>query len=169
MSPDAESLPASTPRSCVICRRRKVRCDKLSPSCTNCRRAKIACVYPSTERPRPKWARRLERSVTTAPGPSAINDVGDVMDRVQQLEGLVKDLNQQLEVAKAQASLAATSPASTQSLGSSLNASASSSTGTTASHPPQHFGRLVSHDSNRSRYIGTGFWSRVNDEVRHYT
>ncbi|KAH8900389.1 hypothetical protein GQ53DRAFT_801045 [Thozetella sp. PMI_491] len=29
----------------------------------------------------------------------------------------------------------------------------------------KHFGRLVVQDSNQSRYVGSGFWSRVNDEL----
>ncbi len=37
-------------RNCVICRRRKVRCDNLSP-CTTCRRAQVDCVVPSTKPP----------------------------------------------------------------------------------------------------------------------
>ncbi len=33
-------------RSCIVCHRRKVRCDKRSP-CANCTRTGILCVYPS--------------------------------------------------------------------------------------------------------------------------
>ena len=29
----------------------------------------------------------------------------------------------------------------------------------------KQFGRLVLQDASRSRYVSTGFWSRVNDEV----
>ncbi|KAH8652161.1 fungal-specific transcription factor domain-containing protein [Xylariales sp. PMI_506] len=37
-------------RSCIVCHRRKVRCDKRSP-CGNCTRTGILCCYPSDDRP----------------------------------------------------------------------------------------------------------------------
>ncbi|KAL1864822.1 hypothetical protein VTK73DRAFT_5634 [Phialemonium thermophilum] len=37
-------------RSCLLCHRRKVRCDKRSP-CSNCVRANILCCYPSADEP----------------------------------------------------------------------------------------------------------------------
>ncbi|ROT39516.1 hypothetical protein SODALDRAFT_349721 [Sodiomyces alkalinus F11] len=49
--------PLLNPRSCVTCRRRKVRCDKQMP-CSNCRRAHIQCIFPAPgrapRRPRPR-------------------------------------------------------------------------------------------------------------------
>ncbi|KAK1837621.1 fungal specific transcription factor domain-containing protein, partial [Colletotrichum chrysophilum] len=42
----ASGQPALNPRSCVTCRRRKVRCDKQMP-CSNCRRAVIQCIFPA--------------------------------------------------------------------------------------------------------------------------
>ncbi|KAJ5632793.1 hypothetical protein N7490_009132 [Penicillium lividum] len=141
------------PRSCVTCRSRKVRCDKLSP-CSNCRRANIACIYPSGDRP-PRWVRRLERPVT-----------GEVMERLHHLEGLVKELTGQLEQAHAAAK---SPPASSNSPGSSTPDHDLGSQGT-ASHSgsgnvPNQFGRLALNDSIRSRYVGSGFWSWVNDEI----
>ncbi|KAI9927477.1 hypothetical protein ASPWEDRAFT_118467 [Aspergillus wentii DTO 134E9] len=143
------------PRSCVICRSRKVRCDKLSP-CSNCRRANIACVFPAKDRS-PRWARRLDRLGNTAvSNPQASQDV---MERVRDLENLVKELNGQLEQANrgghsARSSL--TSP------GSSTHQEGASSS---ARHGQNQFGRLVPEDPSRSRYVSSGFWSRVNDEL----
>lgn len=131
-------------RSCVVCRSRKVRCDKQSP-CSNCRRANIACTVPSNDRP-PRWARRLAQ-----PAPE------DVMERLRTLEHLVKVLRGQLDEANARASSAVVSSAA-QSPGSSTH-------DPTGDHVERQFGRLVLRDSNQSRYIGSGFWSRVNDEV----
>ncbi|KAJ5918340.1 hypothetical protein N7454_010715 [Penicillium verhagenii] len=144
---------APNPRSCVTCRSRKVRCDKFSP-CSNCRRANIACIYPSGDRP-PRWVRRLERPVT-----------GEVMERLHHLEGLVKELTGQLE----QAHAAAKSPtASSNSPGSSTHDNELASSGTTSfagpGNVPNKFGRLALNDASRSRYIGSGFWSWVNDEI----
>lgn len=166
--------PAPKLRSCVVCRTRKVRCDKLSP-CSNCRRANIACVFPSTDRP-PRWARRLERVAQNAaanaqapqePDPAAVL----VMERLRNLEGLVKELRGQLEE---QAHTATSSV-----VGSSSDVNSPESTGqdrdidqrgsaspnANAGNLQKQFGRLVLKDANRSRYVGSGFWSRVNDEV----
>ncbi|KAI0140204.1 hypothetical protein GGR57DRAFT_509487 [Xylariaceae sp. FL1272] len=155
-------------RSCVVCRSRKVRCDKESP-CSNCRRANIPCIFPSADRP-PRWARRLganhahavEKSGST-PDPSL--GVGQVLERLKTLESLVSDLSGQLEQAHAAA-------AANSSTG---NSPASSNQDRDADHvkasPPQsgagkiqaQFGRLVLGDANRSRYVSSGFWSRIND------
>ena len=159
-------------RSCVVCRSRKVRCDKQSP-CSNCRRANIACVVPSADRP-PKWARRLERITNTAAPPAnAPQDtdpgVGQVMDRLRNLESLVKELSSQLEQANAAASAAGgssgvNSPESPQNeRDGDHQKGIPSTTSTVGMH--KHFGRLVLQDTSRSRYVGSGFWSRVSDEV----
>ncbi|RDW75486.1 hypothetical protein BP6252_06628 [Coleophoma cylindrospora] len=161
------------PRSCVVCRTRKVRCDKLSP-CSNCRRGNIACVFPSTDRP-PRWARRLDRAATSE---LAAHTPDQVMERLRALEGLVKDLSGQLEQANA---LAAGSAMGSSSGVNSPEAPAGSShdgdadrsqhaaslkpSTTTASSLQKPFGRLVLHDANRSRYVSSGFWSQVNDEL----
>ncbi|KAH8649807.1 hypothetical protein BX600DRAFT_403681 [Xylariales sp. PMI_506] len=67
-SPASTHPPASAPaaasagrqqrmsRSCVICHRRKVRCDKKLP-CSNCTRAWVLCCYPSQERTEPRKSR----------------------------------------------------------------------------------------------------------------
>lgn len=139
------------PRSCVVCRSRKVRCDKQSP-CSNCRRAKIACILPSKDRP-PRWARRLVQ-----PAPE------DVMERIRTLENLVKDLSGQLEEANARVNSVGVSSAA-QSPGSSTH-DATGTSSTYSDNVQKQFGRLVLRDANQSRYIGSGFWSRVTDEVR---
>ncbi|TVY25692.1 Bikaverin cluster transcription factor [Lachnellula hyalina] len=176
--PASASAPIPKKRSCVVCRSRKVRCDKLSP-CSNCRRANIACVFPSTDRP-PRWARRLAASnpqvsaVSQTPDPAATQ----VMERLRNLESLVKDLSGQLEVANAAA--AANAAANSTAGGSSgvnspgssshdrdtgLQKEVSPSTNTENVGLQKQFGRLVLQDANRSRYVSSGFWSRVNDEL----
>lgn len=157
-STNGGNRPSRTPkpRSCLVCRSRKVRCDKLSP-CSNCRRANIACVLPSTDRP-PRWARRLE-----APA------VGEFVERIHYLENLVNVLRGQLEQASASAkSLAGASP---HFPGSSTHERDTNHHGDTSSQPEaqKQFGRLVSQHTPSSRYVSNGFWSRVNDEVRGAT
>lgn len=150
---------APKPRSCVTCRTRKVRCDKKSP-CSNCRRANISCVLPTADR-QPRWARRLQQ------GPS-----GDVMNRLRSLEALVKHLSSQLDEAHAAASASASAGDSPgvnfSGSGSGHDADTNNRIGSfsaNAGRMDTRFGRLVVDDPNRSHYVGSGFWSRVNDEV----
>lgn len=159
------------PRSCAVCRSRKVRCDKLSP-CSNCRRANIACVVPSNDRP-PRWARRLERITNNAASTETALQESEgarqVMERLRNLESLVKELSGQLEQANAAASSAAGSSTvnspgtSTQEGDADRQMSTPSTTSATAMQ--KHFGRLVLQDTSQSHYVGSGFWSRVSDEV----
>jgi hypothetical protein len=85
------------------------------------------------------------------------------MQRLQNLESLVKDLSGQLEVANAAAGSVAGGS-------SGVSSPKSSNHGRDTDHPrdslQKPFGRLVLQDANRSRYVGSGFWSRVDDEVR---
>ncbi|KAF7551938.1 hypothetical protein G7Z17_g4672 [Cylindrodendrum hubeiense] len=168
-SPASLSAPASASvkklRSCAVCRSRKVRCDKLSP-CSNCRRANIACVVPSNDRP-PRWARRLERVTNNAASTeNAPQDVDpgarQVMERLRNLESLVKELSGQLEQANAAASSGGgSSQGNSPDADNQINAPSSTSTAVIQ----KHFGRLVLQDTKQSQYIGSGFWSRVSDEI----
>ena len=167
------SAPTPKLRSCVACRTRKVRCDKLNP-CSNCRRANIACVFPSRDRP-PRWARRLERVANNAASGAQASSEPDpaaaqVLERLRDLESMVKKLSGQLEQANAAASSAAGGSSGVNSPGSySFDRDTdyqSASLNTNAGNVQNRFGRLVLQDANRSRYVSSGFWSRVNDEVR---
>ena len=162
-------------RSCVVCRTRKVRCDKQSP-CSTCRRANIACVFPSTNRP-PKWARRLERLTNNAGisnGPAPQNGVGPdvdkVMERLRNLENLVKDLRGQLEEAHAAAGSAGGGSSRVDSPESSVQQhdaayQRDTSPATNINNVQKQIGRLVIQDASRSQYVSGGFWSWVNDEA----
>ncbi|KAL9031682.1 MAG: hypothetical protein Q9196_000315 [Gyalolechia fulgens] len=64
------------PRSCVTCRKRKVRCDKRHP-CSNCNKAAIECVFPG-----PGRAPRRSRKPPDA----------ELLARLRRLEGVVQHL-----------------------------------------------------------------------------
>lgn len=89
----APGSPALNPRSCVTCRRRKVRCDKHMP-CSNCRRAQITCIFPAPgrapRRPRPKDP--------NAPPKNSSEREMELMKRLRKLEGIVEDLSGQIDV-----------------------------------------------------------------------
>lgn len=167
------SAPTRKPRSCFVCRQRKVRCDKQSP-CGNCRRANIPCVLPQTDRP-PRWARRRELLANNAANAAASALLGPhgadlnnakLMERVRDLESLVTELSSRLQQAQTV-------------IGSSVyGSSAGPSPGSSTQHHDEqrepdkdtenlhkHFGRMVVQDSGRTRYISSGFWSRIDDEV----
>lgn len=188
----------------MTCRTRKVRCDKASP-CSNCRRAGIDCVFPSPDNRPPRWARRLERvaansaravavetAVAAASAPQNVDvaaagdvdpGVAQVMERLRSLEGLVKELSSQLELARTAATTTTTAVTSASGRAISLPSAdpaesanrvggsgslhrVDASPAANASNVQMQFGRLVLGDASRSRYVSSGFWSRVNDEVR---
>ncbi|KEF61979.1 uncharacterized protein A1O9_03551 [Exophiala aquamarina CBS 119918] len=174
-APISDTLTAK-PRSCIVCRSRKVRCDKQSP-CSNCSRANIPCVFPSNNRP-PRWTRRLERFTNNTNPPSsdarasmdAKPAFGDLTQKLQSLEALVKELSAQLGQAQAAfssaraASSRPNSPGRPQK-GTDVDHGVDSSQAASADDGHLQFGRLVLRDSNRSHYVSSGFWSRVNDEL----
>jgi hypothetical protein len=74
VSTDRDLTPPPNPRrrpdrSCVLCHRRKIRCDRQSP-CLACVRARLTCTYPSSDRP----VRRV-RKATIADVASRISDL----------------------------------------------------------------------------------------------
>ncbi|CRG87016.1 putative transcriptional regulatory protein C1F7,11c [Talaromyces islandicus] len=108
---------------------------------------------PSTDRP-PRWARRLKNAV-----PATDPQVGQVMERLQNLERLVKELTSQLEQAQETANPGSSEANRDQEAGDGI------SPPTSEEYVHAKFGRLVLQDSNRSRYISSGFWSRVGYEL----
>lgn len=91
---DPTTTPSSTlnPRSCVTCRRRKVRCDKFMP-CGNCRKAHIQCVFPAPGRA----PRRPRIKDPNAPPKQSSEREIELMKRLRKLEGIVEDLSGQIE------------------------------------------------------------------------
>lgn len=57
-------------RSCMICHRRKVRCDKKLP-CSTCTRGGVLCCYPAGDRPTPRQPK---------------STIADIASRLVQLE-----------------------------------------------------------------------------------
>jgi hypothetical protein len=173
----ARASQSAQRRSCVVCRTRKVRCDRLSP-CSNCRRANLACVFPSADDRRPpKWARRLQSVANDAAADAQASQhldpaTAQVMERLRNLENLLNDLSGQSRLMNTAASSATSgSPGvhlpSPGSSGYNHDAvlQGDASPNTNPSNVQTKFGRLVVQDANQSRYVSTGFWSRVNDEV----
>ncbi|RDW90124.1 putative Zn(II)2Cys6 transcription factor [Aspergillus mulundensis] len=87
-SPSAASTPPDyailKPKSCLACRKRKVRCDRQLP-CTNCSRWSIECIFPSP-------IRRCPRA-RTKPDASSSSDQA-LRDKIRALEAQVSDLTE---------------------------------------------------------------------------
>ncbi|KAL5430514.1 hypothetical protein PMIN06_012527 [Paraphaeosphaeria minitans] len=148
-------------RSCVTCRRRKVKCDKKQP-CSNCARAKTECVFPGPGR---------------APRKSRKPADGELMERLRRLEGVVLNLNAQVEEHEQQdaereknGNAVAGCPLGDAGVeqggcpsGRDL-AGASVVSDNSVEGLETRFGRLVV-DEGRSRYINNSFWASLNNEV----
>jgi hypothetical protein len=139
-------------RSCVTCRKRKVKCDKKQP-CSNCTRAKIECIFPGPGR---------------APRKSRKPPDGELMDRLKRLEGVVLSLNAQVEEheqenAEREKRENGTSEQSCQ--GDQRESRPVVATDNSVQGLETRFGRLVV-DQGRSRYINNSFWASLNNEVR---
>ncbi|KAL1839240.1 hypothetical protein VTJ49DRAFT_1718 [Mycothermus thermophilus] len=93
-SPTMPPSAAVNPRSCVTCRRRKVRCDKHMP-CSNCRRTMMPCIFP----PPGRAPRRSRPKDPNAPHkqPSSEREM-ELVQRLRKLEGIVRELSGQIEV-----------------------------------------------------------------------
>ena len=141
------------PRSCVTCRRRKVRCDKKNP-CNNCTKAGIDCIFPGPGRA-PRTARKPPDT--------------ELLSRLRRLEGVVQSLGAQVDedggISKASGYLT-----SIQGDLNAIHREESPGWGNkdpkTAGSTPadKQLGRLVI-DEGRSRYVSNAFWASMGDEV----
>lgn len=82
-------------RSCLECRRRKIRCDRCEP-CSYCTRFELVCHYPPSEGVKPRSE------------PAAVIQPGDSDEIVASLESAVATIQRQ--VSEIQAQLGASPP-----------------------------------------------------------
>lgn len=81
--PSAPQGPsARNPRTCVTCKRRKVKCDRMSP-CANCIKAQIQCKYPPPGRA-PRQPRRGMRLPEKGNLPELVDQVWALMARAME-------------------------------------------------------------------------------------
>jgi hypothetical protein len=161
------------PRSCVTCRKRKVKCDKVHP-CSNCNRAHIECVFPAPGR-----------------APRKVRKVGEgrdkeLLERLRRLEGVVKGLGVEVPEKEGESQ-----PGAEASQGEPVaevpatNGISNSTAERGWSNPfyevdhaertqwvderqkgelENRFGRLVVNDG-KSRYVNNSFWASLSNEV----
>ncbi len=157
-------------RSCMTCRRRKVKCDRKLP-CNNCKRVNFACHFPAPKRP-------------------ASQHYGGGEDLIEQLKTIVQKLGRQTnesDIARLLESRHSTQHTATTSTDSdamvitsddapsqmqpvqhgdrpSMSVAGSSTDGLlspTSDNTNRRNGRMVKEDG-RYRYINDSFWTTVN-------
>lgn len=158
-----------------------MRCDKQMP-CSNCRRALIPCAFPAPGRA-PRQHR--PKDPNAPPKPTSLREV-ELVKRLKKLEGIVEELSGQIEVetggrpsSTANSPSNEGSPTAQRPKSSSVGAFASGVVDFGDNHATgeapesrkmregrKQLGRLVLSDTKGSaRYVSSGFWSKLNDEV----
>lgn len=133
------------PRSCVTCRRRKVRCDKHEP-CSNCTKANAECVFPPPGRA-PRKPRRPHDA--------------ELLKRLRRLESVVDTLGAQVDDDdQIVESVGGKKRGSVDPLGVDLSPEGPSR----RSSLEYGLGRLMIKDG-RSRYVSNEFWSTLGEEI----
>lgn len=164
VSPEVQKSTSISPRSCVTCRKRKVRCDKKQP-CSNCARASIECIFP-----RPGRAPRRSKKPPDS----------ELLLRLRRLESVVQSLGMGAdgealapeveEIGEGNFPLLVTSEMkhSLKSVEPQDQAAAVSEPkaggGTSTSGLERGMGRLVIEDG-RSRYVSHRLWAGLTEEV----
>ncbi|KAF2669279.1 hypothetical protein BT63DRAFT_479141 [Microthyrium microscopicum] len=177
ISPSTHTASSSlNPRSCVTCRRRKVKCDKKHP-CSNCIRQSIECIFPAPGRA-PRKPRKPQDQ--------------ELVERLRRLESVVQTLGAQVSPEDSAEALAAAGLAVPHVDGAGAGAGLADETtdekferlkkefrelkkekkkeGGGKDGPPNmdhladRFGTLLVK-AGRTRYIKPGFWSLLNEEV----
>ncbi|CZR59489.1 uncharacterized protein PAC_09381 [Phialocephala subalpina] len=162
--PGAASLQA---KPCTICRRRKVRCDKLQP-CSNCARAKQVCTYETSN---------SSSDGTRPEASSSQSGDNDLRDRLARLEHLMATMMVSKEQSAASTSRGSPEVANQPPLNTSTRASSSPTPQGLPPHPsssnmPQSrpsevdapTGQIVFQEGY-SGYYDPDFWPGLITEV----
>lgn len=162
------------PRSCVVCRQRKVKCDRQQP-CSNCTRSKCACVYPTGRGRAPKRARRvadaqladkLARLETIIQRMAAENGPGLGVARGQSQLQSKDGLGQAVPATKPEHGISPESTTGRESRGlaEQSNSSHSSPAAGGQSSIEASLSRLVI-DDKKSYYVSNPLWASMAQEV----
>ena len=138
------SLAGINPRSCTVCRRRKVKCDKKMP-CGNCVKAGNDCVFPAS--------RGVPQPSNSSYSQSSGRDA-QLLARLNKLEKVVKELRRHPDVEEGRPSQFA------------WNAKP----GDRETSPSEYMlrtdvGRLQISDDGQSRYSSSRLWTTLCDEA----
>ncbi|KAI0193256.1 fungal-specific transcription factor domain-containing protein [Xylaria flabelliformis] len=141
-SMSAQSSQPAHLRSCVLCRQRKVKCDRRQP-CSNCLRAGANCVHPPGAG---RAAKRPRQAVDTK-----------VLDRLSQLETTIRRLQQQAKDRDAEPQMSAEC-VEAQTRGIPVDDVIQGAEAAT------ELGRLVVEES-QSRYVSNVIWADLTESI----
>ncbi|KAI4140836.1 MAG: hypothetical protein LQ341_003683, partial [Variospora aurantia] len=160
----SSTVAPANPRSCVTCRKRKVRCDKRHP-CSNCNKAAIECVFPG-----PGRAPRRSRKPPDA----------ELLARLRRLEGVVQHLGKNIDEEPEKSEEVVQDEPVDDDHGTETDTQPVKQEKKipkgcgmfNGPEPPKksvdgvtkEFGRLVV-DEGRSRYVSNKFWSSMSEEI----
>jgi Fungal Zn(2)-Cys(6) binuclear cluster domain len=138
----SSTAPTLNPRSCVTCRRRKVKCDKRNP-CSNCTKANSPCVFPSPGRA-PRRPRKPQDN--------------ELLKRLAKLEGLVEELsgNPEGDLERSRG----------DSHDSHEDEESEGDMEVDKDPLEGQGGRLFFDRKGKSRYVNHAFWANLHEEVR---
>ncbi|KAM0248593.1 hypothetical protein ACHAP5_003319 [Fusarium lateritium] len=163
--------PLLNPRSCVTCRRRRVRCDKTMP-CSNCRRAQSDCMYPAPGRAPRQTQAQMRPPPQSGSGQSEREM--DLMQRLRKLEGLVHEMNGQGAMSENDTEVGNGESLRTQDINRTGNGIVQAtaekikkdSENAEFSKVDKQLGRLVLHGGDSTaRYVNSSFMVKLNDEL----
>ncbi|KAM0352554.1 hypothetical protein ACHAPU_002224 [Fusarium lateritium] len=143
--------------SCVICRRRKVRCDRKDP-CSNCVKSNIDCHFPVTGRI-PRRSRDPNSDKTTP-----AQKQSELLGRLRRLESVVTELAAQVEDENGDGN--GNGNGNGAAIGSAAMGQITTVDASTSYHGTEYedFGRLVV-DKDGGLHVGNRFWSVFCGEV----
>ncbi|KAF5547706.1 bikaverin cluster-transcription factor [Fusarium mexicanum] len=153
-SPVATPSTPSDPlplRSCTFCRQRKVKCDRQKP-CSNCLRANNDCSYPAG---RGRAAKKSTRNLDVR-----------LVDRLQKLENIIKQLTSQVDAtANAIPFDSATDGDDVRpSTGGARDYTSGLDNAVPDASIDQQLGRLMIDDS-KSYYVSNILWANLGNEI----
>ena len=162
-SPPSNGTSGLNSRSCITCRKRKVKCDKRHP-CSNCNRAAIECIFPGPGRA----PRRSRKPPDT-----------ELLARLRRLEGVVQSLGKGVDedgetIIDTESENMKQSPEDHNGTQSAMRNDSPKTCGMIGLFEPKkevkaenvvkEFGRLVVEEG-RSRYVSNKFWNSLSEEV----
>ncbi|UKZ74868.1 hypothetical protein TrVFT333_002538 [Trichoderma virens FT-333] len=143
--------PQLNPYSCLSCRKKKKKCDRVYP-CVNCRKAGADCLFvPRRPSTRPKTTQGM-------------------LERLQHLEGVIGHLRDSYGQGTTQKSTKTAEVRANASIEGCETTPRSDSTDSRRTQPNAvaelgtELGRLAVGDG-RSRYISSSFWASLDEEV----
>ena len=143
------------PRSCVTCRKRKVKCDKKQP-CSNCSKAHIECIFP-----RPGRAPRRAKKPQDA----------ELLARLRRLEGVVQKLGKGSDGEEGASpegqspDVGDKAPPAIPRLGASDKEKQEMLSGLGGTLKIEKDIGQLNIGEGRSRYVSNTFWASLTDEV----